>query len=276
MLRWRNIFFIYLCTAALLAAAVLASSPAMAEGDYVIGAGDNVSVAVWGEDNLNSTALVRPDGKITVPGIGDVVAQGKTSVELQKDITQKLSKLIKDPIVTVTLVNVVNSKAYIVGGGVKSGVYNLQTQTSLLQLLAAVDLSTADLHKAHVIREGKHLDVDFYKLYHDGDISQDITLENNDIVFFPAMTEPYVYVLGAVNNPHAVPYREGLTVLDAILACGGFNKFADRDSTVIVRRNGEKETKITVKAKKLLDGKDLTQNVVLEQGDYLIANESFF
>lgn len=174
------------------------------------------------------------------------------------------------------LVKIANSKAYIIGGGSPSGTFNLQRKTTLLQLLAGMDLTRADLRGGHVLRDGKRVDRNFYALFHDGDMSQDITLRDNDIIFLPPLPEPYVYVLGAVNAPHALVYREGMTVLDAILECGGFNKFADKNETFIVRREEGVETRIPVRAKALSEGRDLAQNVVLERGDYIIANESFF
>lgn len=244
--------------------------------DYIIGAGDVLQVIVWGEGDLNAGALVRPDGKISLPGAGEIHAEGLTPLQLQHEITSRLERLVKDPVVTVAMSQIVNSKAYIVGGGVPSGVYELRQKTTLLQLMANVDLTRADLRSAHILRNQQRLDTDFHALFHKGDISLDVPLRNNDIIFFPALPEPYVYVLGAFNNPRALPYREGLTVLDAILECGGFNKFANRNDTVIIRREQDQETRIEVSARRLVEGKDLSQNILLRQGDYVIANESFF
>ena len=80
------------------------------------------------------------------------------------------------------------------------------------------------------------------------------------------------------------PMEEGLTIhfIDvgqadcALLECGGFTKFADKNKTVIVRRENGVETRIAVKAEELSKGKDLSQNALLQRGDYIIANESFF
>ena len=256
--------------------AVLCLNQNATANEYVIGAGDRVQVFVWGEPDLSVSALVRPDGRISLPGAGEIMAEGRTSVALQDEITQRLTTLVKDPRVTVSLGDIVNNKVYIIGGGVPTGVYELKQKTSLLQLLASMDLTRADLHGAHVMRDGTRLDRDFESLLHKGDVGQDLDLRHNDIIFFPALPEPYVYVLGAVTSPRSLPFKDGMTVLDAVVECGGFTKFADRNKTVLVRRENGEEKRITVKAADLVEGKDLSQNIVLQRGDYLIANESFF
>lgn len=255
---------------------LLAAASAVFAGDYIIGAGDKLAISVWGENDLSGQAVVRPDGKISVPGVGDVVAEGKTALQLQDEISSKLSKLLKEPMVTVTLSEVVNSRAFVVGGGVKSAVYDLRQKTTLLQLMSTIDVSAADLHSAYVLRNGQKVMTDFYDLYNSGAVEKDMPLENGDMIFFPGMKERFIYVLGAVNTPKMVLYRDGITVLDAILECGGFNKFADEDDTRIVRHKGEETVTIKVKGKKLIQGKDLSQNQVLQQGDYIIVEESFF
>ena len=269
----RNIVMMH-CLA--LVAAVLFLGQPAAASEYVIGAGDRVQVFVWGEPELSVSALVRPDGRISLPGAGELMAEGQTSVALQDEITKRLTALVKDPRVTVSMADIVNNKVYIIGGGVPTGVFELKQKTSLLQLLAGMDLTRADLNGAHVMRDGARLDRDFDNLLHKGDVGQDLDLRHNDIIFFPALPEPYVYVLGAVNSPRSLPFKDGMTVLDAVVECGGFTKFADRNKTVLVRRENGAEKRITVRAADLVEGKDLSQNVVLQRGDYLIANESFF
>lgn len=274
MTRFNNVL---MAAFMLLAVCLLAPREVQAR-PYVVGAGDKLEVKVWGEDSLDFTALVRPDGMITVPGVGDLRADGYTATELRQRLTSRISRLVRDPFVTVTLVEIVNSKAYIVGGGVAPTVYDLRQQTTLLQLLATLDsLQTADLGRAYVARNGKvRLKTDFEALFYDGDLSKDVILEHNDIIYIPAQKEPFVYVLGAVQKPRAVPHRESITVLDAILESGGFSKFADRNDTMVVRRKGKEKNVIHVKAGDIVDGDDLNENVVLEKGDYVIVDEGLF
>ena len=79
---------------------------------YLVGVDDTLSVSVWRNPELSVTAVVRPDGKITVPVVGDVVAVGKTPEEVAGDISERLSKYIRNPQVTVSVTQLV-SNAYL-------------------------------------------------------------------------------------------------------------------------------------------------------------------
>ena len=208
-------------------------------GDYVIGEGDGLEIAVWGVKDLTFPVKVRPDGKITVPGLGDVAASGQTPPQLQASLTGKLKELVKNPIVTVTVSNINNSKVYIFGGGIKAGVFDLLQRTTLLQLLCTIsDVKTADLAKAYLYRKGKKIKEGFYKLFITGDTSEDVQLESGDSLFIPLMLDKNVYILGAVNTPKAIEYREGMRVMEAILEAGGFTKLADQNDVVNWRKVG--------------------------------------
>jgi polysaccharide export outer membrane protein len=126
------------------------------------------------------------------------------------------------------------------------------------------------------MRDGKRIKENFYPLFIEGDIKEDIEIQTNDVIFLPLLTERNVYVVGAVNTPKAIEYREGLTVLSAILEAGSFNKYAKENNTVIIRKEGGKEVSIPVKAKDLITDGDLSQNVKLKAGDYIIVKEGMF
>ena len=246
-------------------------------GDYVIGEGDALAISVWGVDRLNFSAKVRPDGIITVPGLGEIIASGLRPKELQVELTEKLKVLVKNPIVSVTVHEITNSKVYIFGGGIKSGIYELNRKSSLLQILCSLhEIKSADLSKAYLQRNGKKIKEDFSRLFIKGETKDDIAIESNDSLFIPLRQEKAVYVLGAVNAPKAIEFREGMTVMEAILEAGGFNKFASQNKTVIVRKDSGKEVKIPVRAKDLLEKGDLSQNILLQYSDYIIAAEGIF
>jgi polysaccharide export outer membrane protein len=261
-------------------------------GDYVIGEGDGLDVAVWGVRDLTFSVKVRPDGKITVPGLGDVSASGQTPTQLQVSLSGRLRELVKNPIVTVTVREITNSKVYIFGGGINSGVSDLIRRTTLLQLLCSIGSPAAgsapagatqgaasraaDYKRAYVLRNGKKIKENFYALFVKGDTTEDIVIESNDSIFIPQLLDRNIYVLGAVNASRAIEYREGMTVMEAILESGGFTKFADQNDVVIRRKDDNKDVVLEVKAKKLLKDGDLTQNVLLKPGDYIIIKESLF
>lgn len=245
--------------------------------DYQIGEGDSLDIAVWGVKELNFPVKVRPDGKITVPGLGEVVASGMAPSALQAHLASRLKELVKNPIVTVTVREITNSKVYIFGSGVKAAVYDLSRRTTLLQLLCTLpDVKTADLRNSYLLRGGQKVKTDLYRLFTLGDIDQDLLLESNDSLFIPLLTDRSVYVLGAVNTPKAIEYREGMKVMEAILESGGFNKFANQNEVLVRRKNGSQEQSLEVKAKKLFKDGDLSQNIELKPGDYVLVKESFF
>lgn len=247
--------------------------------DYVIGEGDVLDIFVWGVKELNVSARVRPDGKITIPGLGDVKATGLTPPALQTTLSNKLRTLVKNPNVTITVKEITNSKVYIFGGGVKSGVVDLTRRTTLLQLLCMIgDFKSADLKRAYVLRNGQKIKENFLTLFKEGDTSQDIVITTGDSIYIPVQpqTDKNIYVLGAVNAPKSIEYREGITVMEAVLEAGGFNKFAKQNDTTIMRWEDGKEVIIPVRAKALLKEGDLSQNIKLKASDYVIVKEGMF
>jgi polysaccharide export outer membrane protein len=262
----------------LLIASVLMIMPLVASAaDYVIGEGDGLDIAVWGVKDLTFPAKVRPDGKITVPGLGDVQASGLTPANMQTALAARLKTLVKNPIVTVSVSQITNSKVYIFGGGIKSGVMDLHQRITLLQLLCTLgEVKTADFKKAYLLRNGKKIKENFHRLFIDGDISDDLQLESGDSIFIPLVQDKNVYVLGAVNLPKAIDYRDGMRVMEAILEAGGFTKFASQNDTQVRRKEAKGDVSIPVRAKEIISSGKMEQNIKLNPGDYVIVTESIF
>ena len=257
-------------------AAILLAAAAATAGDYVIGEGDTLAISVWGEKDFSLSAKVRPDGKITIPALGEIMAANETSRELQAILREKLRGIVKNPIVTVIVSEITNNKAYVFGGGVKSGVFTLNQRTTLLQLLCQIDdARKADLKRAYITREGRKVRENFTGLFIDGN-GDDIVLKPNDLIYVPAKPEKNIYVMGAVNTPKFIEYRDGITILEAILEAGGYTKFASPDDTVIYRRENNREISVTVKVNRLINRGDITQNVSLKPGDYVVVKENLF
>ena len=165
--------------------------------DYIIGPGDSLEVFVWRNPELSVTVPVRPDGKISTPLVEDMVAVGKTSPQLARDMEGVLSEYVRSPKVNI-------------------------------------------------------------------------------IVTTAASAFSLVKVVGQVAHPSALPYREGMTVLDAILAVGGLTQFASGNRARIVRVENGKETVIHVKVADLVNSGDVHQNLPLKPGDVLVVPQSMF
>jgi polysaccharide export outer membrane protein len=166
---------------------------------YVIGAGDQLGISVYRAPELSVPSLpVRPDGRISMPLIPDILAAGKTPSQLGKELEQKLKEYVQDPIVTVMVTGFV------------------------------------------------------------GPLSRQVK------------------VIGEATEPAAVPYRDGMTLLDLMIATKGLTKYAAGNSSVIVRRHGEANEVIKVRLSDLLKDGDYCRNIALMPGDTLIIPQSWF
>ena len=103
---------------------------------YVIGVADVVHVGVWKDESLSADAIVRPDGTITMPLVGEMRAAGRTAAELQKDASQRLTAYIKDAAVTVSVTEI-NSYRFTVAGNVEHpGLFSARYYLTVSEALA--------------------------------------------------------------------------------------------------------------------------------------------
>ena len=109
--------------------------------DYVIGADDVLHISVWKEPELTETLPVRPDGKISIPLLGDVQAAGFTPVQLSLAITERLKKYVADPRVTVAVTDMKSQRIYVLGEVLHTGAMPLLPGMTVLQALATAGLS---------------------------------------------------------------------------------------------------------------------------------------
>lgn len=117
-------------------AKVTAPARAFGDSDYRLGPDDVIQIFVWKEAELSTTVVVRPDGKVSVPLIGELTASGKTAVELQNEIGKKLTQYIADPVVNVIVKEVNSAKVSILGEVKNPGVYKLNNRATVLDVIA--------------------------------------------------------------------------------------------------------------------------------------------
>jgi polysaccharide export outer membrane protein len=170
--------------------------PTDAAPEYRIGPGDTLEVFVWRNADLSATIPVRPDGRLSMPLVEDMVAVGKTPTALSQDIEVVLAQFIREPTVNV------------------------------------------------IVRAT-------------GGASQ-------------------IQVVGSVGTPQGMPYREGITVLDAVVGAGGLGEFAAGNRATIVRTIGERPLECRVRLDDLIRDGDVSQNIQLRPGDVIIVPESNF
>jgi polysaccharide export outer membrane protein len=151
---------------------------------YVIGAEDVLFIKVWRENDFTGPEAVRPDGKITLPLIGDVQAAGLTPERLAAQLTQALSQYINKPEITVTLAQV-NSKKFSITGGVnRPGTYPLVTP---IKVSDALNLGGgfrdfANKKDIIIVRGDKRLHFNYNDWTKGKKLDQDIIVENGDTI----------------------------------------------------------------------------------------------
>jgi polysaccharide biosynthesis/export protein len=104
--------------------------------EYRLGPGDKLRIEVYKDPQLSQSAQIRPDGKITLPLIGDVVATGQTPLELRDSIAASLKEYITNPTVTVIVVEALASQVFVMGEVAHPGPVQLHGPTTILQVLA--------------------------------------------------------------------------------------------------------------------------------------------
>jgi polysaccharide export outer membrane protein len=104
--------------------------------EYRLGPGDKLRIEVYKDPQLSQSVQVRPDGKITLPLIGDLEATGHTPIELRDTITKSFKEYVTNPTVTVIVVEALASKIYVMGEVTHPGTMELHGPTTILQALA--------------------------------------------------------------------------------------------------------------------------------------------
>ena len=101
--------------------------------EYIIGAEDILEITVWRNADLSKTVQVRPDGRISMPIIRDIMATGKTPTQLAEEMTNKLKEYVQNPVVAVSLKEVNSSNVFVLGEVAHPGKFPLKSKTTLLQ-----------------------------------------------------------------------------------------------------------------------------------------------
>jgi len=188
---------------AILAAARANAGPdarAAVAPDYIIGPGDALSIFVYRLPELSADLPVRPDGRLSLPLVADIVAAGKTPTQLGKEIETRLKDYVREPTVTV------------------------------------------------MVRS------------------------------FVGPTNRQIRIIGEAVQPKALPYREGMSVMDVLIEAGGLTRYAAGNRAELVRRDPVTGTTQTTRLRlsDLVRSGDITQDVPVQPGDTLVIPQSWF
>jgi len=161
------------------------------EYPFVLGPGDVLDISVWGDQTLSKQVLVRPDGKISFPLIGDVKAKGLTVESLRREVGERIKEYVPDTPVTVVLMQLASSRVFVVGKAARPGVYIMNDRMRVMQVLSmAGGLSTfADSNGILIIREEEGeqsvIKFNYNKVENGKDLSQNIVLLPGDTIIVP-------------------------------------------------------------------------------------------
>ncbi len=156
--------------------------------DYIIGAGDVLEISVWKNEDLTKLLTVLPDGKISFPLIGEVMAEGKTLAQFKKELESKISRYVPDPVLSVVIQQLNSNMIYVIGKVRNPGRFALNSDIRVLQGLAlAGGLNPfAEQNKIRIFREEGGKTLIFHFRYDDVStgkrMEQNIWLKRGDII----------------------------------------------------------------------------------------------
>jgi len=227
--------------------------------EFRLGPGDHVRVAIAGEPDSAVETVVAPDGKLYYQMLSGIDVWGQTLGEARSALANALKQYYQNsPAVSLTLLEIGSKHVWILGRLGSPGLYPLNGPTTLLDAIAAAGgpgasetvaqlpggatvtiadprQDAGDLSQAFVVRQGKPLPVDLKGLLRNGDMSQNIYLQPDDLIYLPSPHSPEVYVLGSVARASAVRMPGQMTLIGAVASAGGTADGAYLSHVAIVR-----------------------------------------
>ena len=165
--------------------------PVVVEGSYLLGPEDIIKISVWKDEHLTQEVVVRPDGMISFPLVGDVSAAGRTIEDVRLELVKRLNKFVPNPHVSVLATKILSYKIYVIGRVNKPGEFLVGHYTDVLQALSLAGGLTpfAAENDIHVMRRTRGEQQVFQFRYGDirkgKELGQNIILERGDVVMVP-------------------------------------------------------------------------------------------
>lgn len=250
---------------------------------FTVGPGDKLEIEVLGEAGSRATTIVAPDGKLYYNLLPGIDVWGSTLAQVKAKLEDGLGQFVRErPQVSLVLRGVESRRVWVLGRVQVPGVYPMAAPMSLLEAVsmaggtlslsqfqqqeaAGASGELADFRRSFVMRDGKPLPVDFQRLLLQGDMSQNIYLQPDDFVYLAPGSAKEIYVLGAVAQPRAVPFRPGMTVAMAVASAYGTINGAYMHHVVVVRGSLSSPQAAVIDYRNVLKGQ--AQDIALEPRD---------
>lgn len=253
---------------------------------YRVGPRDILGVMVWEHPELTTTSglksakgkasglIVRSDGTIFFPYVGVLGVAGKTIEEVRSTLTRELGRYINDPQVNVQVAEFRSQKVYITGEVIRPGVYPVTdvplTVLDATTLAGGVKGVSADVRHILWTRDGDVQQIDLQALLGEGDLSQNVLLQDGDTVHFQDNQINKVWVLGEVSSVKTqLIHHAGMTLAEALGDAGGLNNAtSDPERIYIIRGARPMQGETTVASKPAVyrfNGKSAASMVLADQ-----------
>ena len=245
------------------------------EPAYHMNAGDKIEIRVYDHPDLGMTTRIGPDGMVGFAFMGQVKLSGQTIAQGADHIREGLEPYVKNPVVSITVLEVESETATIAGACARPGVYNVSNATRLADFYAmagssaerlfnGVDVDVADLEHSILVRNGEILPVDFHKAIDKGDTLNNVRIRKGDYVFIAQRMEASIIICGEVKSPQKRLYEPGMGLIETLTTAGWMVETHWKH--VIIIRDGLANPKLyKVDVDGILAGK--CRNVPLKAGD---------
>jgi len=248
------------------------AAPAPGAAEYLLGPGDVVKIMVYEHPDLTTTTRTSEAGGITFPLLGEVAIGGLNAKAAEARLAELLEVrgFIKRPQVSLNIEQYGSQRISVLGQVNRPGKFSVDSPAStvvdLLAMAGGLNTNAADtisVIKQESGKRDKH-DIDLVALFQHGDMTQNITVANGDIIFVPRM--PMFYIYGEVRTPGTYRLEKNMTVMQAISVGGGLTTRGTERGVAIKRRSE--------------DGAITTLNIqlsdLLQPADVVYVKESMF
>jgi len=249
-------------------------SPPQASATYLIGATDVLGIKVFGEDQLTNSYNVDADGSITFPLLGRLAVAGKTTRQIEEDLTKALADgWVRKPQVSVEIAAYRSRSIFVIGEVRQPGRYTIEGPMTLLEVIGQAGSLTPTASDTIIVQRFKDgiaasvsappvagdprvsevLRVSHRDLQ-EGRLTANILLQDSDVILVPPAEK--FYVTGFVKTPGAFPLPPGMTVRQALAVAGGINERGSNRGIKIIRIINGKEVEIDANLSDLVKAND--------------------
>src|SRR5271163_3200403 len=246
-------------------------------GRYIIGSGDVITVTVWGHPELSGKRVIGPDGEIQLPFVGSFRVAGLDADDASSKLTSALREDYLNTAVSITVDSYNSNQVIVLGHVARPGVLIFPGDPTLLEALARAgvgpgkdDQGGMPVRCAIVRGRDRIMWIDLRQLQKGSDLSLNIPLQRNDLVFVPDPDDELVYVMGQVKNPGPYPLTANMSFLEALTRAGGPNDNAAQGKIVLARPSKNTEQVVDLEG----DIRKGGTNYQLEPGDIVYVPKS--